>query len=233
MAAPTIVSITQTSEGTDQSTITVDLPTTVDAGDLLLLAVMFEREQVSAAITPPTGWTELLDVEANASQGHLYICAISAVGNEDGGNVNIVGDLAGKAAAQVYRITGWGGTVADDIDITSINTLGVTSTPNPPSVTAGWGAADNLVVVFTGLRDDNPSLSADIYGNGLLTSGGGEGNDNATLISDYTTTTSATEDPGAWSLSESETCIAATLIIEPAAAASGAYTSILLTGVGA
>jgi len=132
MAFPTLESVTESSFDSASTTHNVSMPASVSSDDLLL---MFFSPLDQPTVTTPSGWTLLDSDEMIQGTAALYFFGKKATGTEGGTTVNVGTDVSCTAAAQVYHITGWGGTLASDIDSASDEYSD--SNPDPPSVTAG------------------------------------------------------------------------------------------------
>ena len=106
LAAPVVTSVTETAFGTDTTDHYVNMPATVNAGDLLIVLFTNDRNET---VTTPAGWTALAS-DANGQAVRLSVYYKIAAGTEDGTTVNFVTSSTEQAAAQVYRITNWHGT---------------------------------------------------------------------------------------------------------------------------
>jgi len=200
----------------------MDYPATVNVGELLL--IIFVRDD-NGTITTPDGYT-LLDQEAIAAAGEIAIFVKDADGDEDGGTEDVVTGAAVTAAGQIFRISNWGGNIATDIDI-ALPVTETTTTPNPPAVTAGWGAATNLFIAIVGAANDNETASSGPAGwADLLTiAAGGGANAGPSAHTARLASGNATENPGTFTLSGSETCESFTLVIKPSSS------SVVITDV--
>lgn len=218
MAYPNVLSVTETQIGTGTTTPTFDLPSTVESGDLLILFAATTDDPID---TGPGGrWQELWNNGA-ANQGAGACYALSADGTEGGGTAQVTCGGANTAAGQVYRIAAnsWMGTISTDIDITGNTVSTVGANPDPPSVTAGWGSDDNLYIAMLQARDDDAYATAypTNYTSGHSTSSTGGGNNGcncSTAVREYSGTS---DDPGTFTLSESERWRCSTLVVRPAA----------------
>ncbi len=216
MATPIVESALTKEFAAPATSHLVDYPATVNADDLLL--IIFANDGTSA-ITDPSGYTAL-DTEAIAGAGQMGIYAKVAAGSEGDGIEDVVTATGEEACSQIYRITNWGGTIATDIDIAA-PVAETTTTPNPPSVTAGWGADTNLFIAIVGAaNDDAIATSGPSSWTDLLTVRANAGiNNSPSIHTARLASSNATEDPGTFTLDESETCESFTLVIKPAAAA--------------
>ena len=115
--------------------------------------------------TEPTGWIELQNNKYGPSGlGWGQVVAKKADGTE-GGTTITVHNSSEPMAVIFYQIRSWGGTLTDpfnandDIDLDVAE--GQSSSPNAPSVTAGWGGTeDNLWIFFAGSVDDGQTMTA-------------------------------------------------------------------------
>ncbi|MFX1265780.1 MAG: hypothetical protein ACFFH0_10405, partial [Promethearchaeota archaeon] len=155
LAAPLVDSVTETTFDTATSDHYVNMPATVNAGDLLI--VLFTNDG-NATVTTPAEWTELA---SNAGNGAVRLSVYYKIagGTEGSTTVNFATSAAEEAAAQVYRITNWHGTTPPEI---SAAATGTSTRPNPASLTpAGWDVADTLWLAVGGQdRGDQSGTTA-------------------------------------------------------------------------
>lgn len=142
---------------TEASSHAVTLPSGIVAGDLLL---MIARAAYNRVCTTPTGWTEVL-ASTDTGFGVAHVFARVADGNE-GATVTVDISSAARIATNTYCISGWAGTIATDVDAL----FSAANSADPPSLTAGWGAADNLWIAgYTSRRCDWTQVAPTDYGN--------------------------------------------------------------------
>lgn len=212
----TVESVTETSMAADTSHL-VDMPATVNSGDLLIILIAARFN--SAEFDTPSGWTLLNSLHNNVVEFAIY--AKDAAGTEGGGTVDVTSTSSVAAAAQTYRISGWGGTLATDVDISGTLATGASTAPNPASVTAGWGShAQNLFIACGGAGDDDETWNAapTNYTNLISTTSGGGINASGSVGSARRTLEADTDDPGTFTISASESWVAGTIVVKPAAA---------------
>lgn len=212
MAFPTIQSVTETIIAANQTQHLVNMPAIVDAGDLLI--VLFVNDG-SATVTTPSGWS-LLDSTASGSAARLSCYAKDAVGDEDSTTVDFVTSASEYGVAQCFRITGWAGTVPDDVENATAAT-GSDDSPDPASLTASWGSDDNLWIAACGYNS-NGTVSAYPFSSNNNNTIGDNGPHGCGLGGCAENNATATNNPGTFTLSGSTDWIAMTLVIEPAAA---------------
>ncbi len=210
LAAPLVASVTETAFGTDTTDHHVDMPATVDAGDLLI--VLFTNDE-NTIVNTPTGWN-LMTSDANGPHVRLSVYYRIAAGTEGGTTVNFVTTSAEEAVAQVYRVTNWHGITPPEI---STAATGTDTTPDPASLDpAGWDVADTLWLVVAGQdRGDQvtPTYPAS-YTNGISTlSSNGTGR--CQIHSARRVLAAASEDPGAFTIPVSEQWVAFTIAVRP------------------
>jgi hypothetical protein len=221
MTFPTVESVTETAFASNTTAHECTLPATINAGDLLLL--IFANDGVTAQTTP-SGWTAL-DKQTTGNQVYGGVYALDAVGDESG-TVDVVTAAVEAGAGHIYRITGWGGDIATDIDISTVATGSDTDAPNSTSVTAGGGSADNLFLTIAcwGDDDEGVNLYPTNYTNGVSIACGGAPSESGRGGSARRELAAASDDPGAWQLAGNERWVAWTLVIAPAAASTNTGT---------
>jgi hypothetical protein len=230
MAFPSTLSITQTSFASDATAHLVAMPAVVDADDLLI--ILFSSDG-TPTITNPTGWTQKLN--NSASDGSVLVTCKDAVGNEDGTTVDVVTSVGEHAAAQVYRISAWGGDVVADVEI-STSATGSSPNPDPDSLTPTWGAKDTLWIALAGLGTERAATAYPTnYTDGTSTLSGGAGGvgTRTAMHTARRQLNAVSDDPGTFTLEATAVWRAATLAIEPAEAPPPAEANtMMMTGVG-
>ena len=231
MAFPGIPTVTETAIASPASdTVDIDLPASVSSGDLLVMAI---RWFTSTSATTPSGWTAISSGAAAAANGYLGIYAKVAAGTEGGGTVSITTNFTpGAVTAHSFAIPAseWHGSISD-IEGASVATNAGTTTPDPPSITASWGSDDNLFCTITGQHDDDVAITAapTNYGTLVSTISGGGTNSGCSIGTAFRQYASASDDPGTFTLASTESTIATTIVIRPAA---GGSTYTLTAGQG-
>ncbi len=223
MSTPTVTSITTTNTGagfaTDSTTHNVAMPGTTAAGDLLLMFFSYDSNG-NPTVTDPDGaggWTELTAVNSATNGAIGSIWAKVATGS-DGATVNFATSNTQSGAAQVYRIpaASWYGDIANGISVAS-GAGATTASPNPPSLTTSWGNSPNLWIAYAagGTHTGVSSYPAN-YTNGSHASGNTTTN-GASVSTARRELEAATEDPGTFTMASSQTSVAFTVAIRPAA----------------
>jgi hypothetical protein len=212
LAAPVVASVTETAFGTATTDHYVNMPATVNTGDLLIVLFTNDRD---ATVTIPGGWTELAS-DTNVPHVRLSVYYKIAGGTEGGTTVNFVTSAAEEAAAQVYRITDWHGTTPPEISTAAI---GTSTAPNSASLDpAGWDVANTLWLVVAGQDrgDQSGTMSYPAgYTDGTCTlSSGGIGS--CRTHSARRVLAAASVNPGANTLPVSEQWVAFTIAVRPA-----------------
>jgi hypothetical protein len=211
MSVPVVAPVTETAFGTDTADHYVNMPSTVEAGDLLIVFFANDRNE---SVTTPGGWIELAS-DTSGPHIRLSVYYKIAAGTEGGTTVNFITSAAEEAAAQVYRITNWHGTTPPEI---STAATGSDAAPDPtPLNPAGWDVADTLWIAVAGQdRGDQTGTTAypASYTDGISTlSSTGTGSCRTLSARRVLATTS--EDPGAFTIPASEQWIAFTIAVRP------------------
>jgi hypothetical protein len=211
LAAPVVVSVPDTPFGADTTDHNVDMPATVDVGDLLI--VLFINDG-NATVTTPVWWTQLAS-NANGAAVRLSVYYKIAEGTEGGTTVNFVTSATEEAEAQVYRITNWHGITPPEISTAATST---STRPNPASLDpAGWDVADTLWIAVAGQdRGDQgePTAYPASYTDGISTlSSNGTGS--CRIHSARRVLAAASENPGSFTIPVSEQWVAFTIAVRP------------------
>lgn len=209
MTYPVVESITSTAFPSLVTDHIVNLPALVASGNLL---IVFYTNRGSRNFSAIPGWTVIYDIYDVAQ---TFCAARVSDGTEGGGTINIQVDSTGTVGcATVYQISGWGGTIATDIDY---NEFGDSSnSPNPPALTYPWGTADTLCLAIAHAVDDDETVTdypTDFTDGNYVIAGGGT-NLGATLGIAQKNDSSGSDNPGSFDLSGSESWVAVTMGIE-------------------
>lgn len=216
-SSPAIRSDGQTTAITSStSTWTVTMPDTVNSGDEILIIF-----QPSAAGTPPTvsatGWSVLQDDTLFTDRSLNYLVKDSVDGTEGGTTVDFTIDQSSLGTAIAVAISG-----ADDPANWAFGTVatGTTSTaPDPPPLTSGFGSVETLYIAVAAAFDDDETFTGYptdySHYTDAVNSGGGANASNELAIA-ARVVTAASEDPGAFSLSNTENWGANTIAIQGA-----------------
>jgi len=211
LAAPLVTSVKETAFDTATTDHYVDMPATVNEGDLLIVLFANDKDEW---VTTPGGWS-LLASDANGKHVRLSVYYKIAAGTEGGTTVNFVTSAAEEVAAQVYRITNWHGTTPPEISTAAV---GTSTAPNPASLDpAGWDVADTLWLAVAGQdRGDQSGTTAypASYTDGTSTLSS-TGTGSCRIHSARRVLATASEDPGAFTIPASEQWVAFTIAVRP------------------
>jgi hypothetical protein len=199
------------------STWTVDFPSTVESGDTLVVVVVCTSGAIRT-FTPPSGWSSEQKDTQGSNLTTEWFTKDTVTGSEDSGSDDWILDTGSNGAAYSFAISGGDGSL---VFATAAGSAG-SSTPDPPSLTHGLGSVDALFIAFCGLRDDDATVSAYPTNYSHLQAdqqSGGGANNSASLGIAARQYTAASDDPGTFTLSESENWVAQTVAMGPAAAA--------------
>lgn len=212
MAFPTVVTSTTSSESTDTTSHTVDMPASVASGDLLIAGVAVDG---SNTITWPTGWTLIKTVD----EGEVtHSTSYRKSDGTEGASIEVESSTSQGSTHFCYRITGNEdpGTQAPEV---STGATGSNNTPDPDVVTVG-DARDYMFIATMGSdRSRTITTYPTNYADNNITLQGGTG---AATIGAATRelNTATDENPGTYLLSGSEQWGAMTITVWPSAAVS-------------
>lgn len=122
--------------GSANTTHAVPMPATVNAGDLLILMLVFEN----TSVTTPSGWTK--DVENNNAMSDVKTAIFSkiAAGTEGGTSVNFTLGLNRVMNSVRLRYSGSAATGYLEYAFVEINNV---ASIDPANLSPTWGSADN------------------------------------------------------------------------------------------
>jgi len=146
---PVVESLTASAFPVHMNSHAVAMPAQVNAGDLLICIF---TNHAYATVTTPAGWTSL-GTTLNTTVVRTSRFAKRADGTEGGTTVDFQTSVIETAVAHVYRISSWfdSGVLTD-----ALGDAGVTGTglaPDPPALTATWGAANTLWIAAYGAEN--------------------------------------------------------------------------------
>lgn len=215
MTFPTVAATQQRSTDANTTNHTGDLPAGINADDLLLIFLGLDGP--NPIDTHPSGFTILANVvTASAVRQALY--AKKATGSE-GATFTYVSNLNEESVSITYRIPAaeWSGDIATGIQVGTTAT-GSSANPNPPSVTAAWGSADNLFITIATWDDvalTHNAFPTNYSSNQLVESASADGGGVGIAVATRELA-AATDDPGTHTISATEEWLANLLIIKPA-----------------
>jgi len=206
---PAVEAITGGNEANVETNHTINMPAGVVAGDLL---IVFTSTQGGWPMTFPGGaaWTQLYSTTSTNTLGQAF-WKISDGG--EGASITATTAGAVRSAHTSYRISGYS---SSDVPEAVGNVAGNSANPNPPLLTPTWGSRATLWLAgahyFIGTYDVNAYPANYTDGrNDKTNNAGGAGVGSARREN-----TTAAEDPGAFTLSTTDTWVASTIGIAPA-----------------
>jgi len=218
MAFPSVASTATTSGTTATTSAVVNLPASITAGQSLLVLI---RSSAGGATTFPAGWTKIVDDDSDASDGSdRTALAWRRADGTEGATITVTLGNSGRFAAIAWRITGARNPELSPPEVSNVTT-GVSTSPNPGSLTPTGGAQDYLwfwMGGWEGIQTSPPAsnpvnYSSDILGADSGTIGGIVGN--VRVASATRQLNATTEDPGSWTISSSDDWTAVTVAIYP------------------
>lgn len=215
MAYPTPGTQVNTDFGSSVTSMSVNMPATVDAGDLLLTFVVVRNAITWNTI--PTNWNKITEQAGGGSVGETSIFYKIADGTEDGGTATWVASALTTAAWQTMRITTWHGTTVPEVGTAS---SGDSSSANPPTLTPSWGSAETLWIVVAGHTAASAAAFTAAPTNYITfaNNGASSGGSACSIASATRQLTATSEDPGTFTAGGSNRWWAAqTIAIRPAA----------------
>lgn len=211
MTYPSVNTAGQTTTTTSSSgtTHTLTMPASIAAGDLLV--AWFEASGItstSTSIATNVGtWTKVFEVNPAASTQLGVLFWKWADGSEDGASVVItVGVAFARSIGSVFTISG---AYSLNNPFFSANT---TNTFDPPSVTAPWGTGENLFIAIAASAINGAvNFTGAPTGYSNLTSKTGANSGGIGQASKQST--SATDNPSAFTASGGAVYVSATMVV--------------------
>jgi hypothetical protein len=187
------------------------LPTTVNAGELIVVYFSTDGDNVSTFPDQGVTWIKLLNL-SDSKDIHLSVAYKFAVGDEGGTTITVTTSSNETSAHLSYTVTGHNSsTNAPEI---STGVTGASNTPNPDSVTATWGADDNIWFAISA-NDDDDSITGwptNYNDNQHQIEAGNAG---PTLgVCSYNYNSTDTQDPDPFTIAASEQWAAATMVVQ-------------------
>lgn len=194
--------------GSDSTNHLVQMPATVNSGDLLIALLAVDS---NFTITTPSGWTSLISQAVTQVTGAVFYRV--ANGTEGGTTVNFVTFASERMEAQVVRIQA--GTYQSVPVAAQANSAAGTTTPDPPNLTPPWGSANTLWLACA-MTDDTRTVSVyPLPNNQYRTVNAGSGTAFVTLASCSNDVAAASLNPGTFTIGFSSPWVAITVAVRP------------------
>lgn len=158
MAFPTVNEVVETQAGGLTYTQQINLPSTIYSGGLILVMATWVGHGVA---TPPVidGFT-VLSADNNSWEGGAIWGRVAD--ETEGATTTITFDVdwGNSVSAAAVSISGVNGGLVSGTDYNAETTQWGGPNGQPASVTAGWGADDNLFLAFDGRNNIDASLTS-------------------------------------------------------------------------
>jgi len=194
----------------------INMPTTVAAGDLLLM--FYSIDDNTASVTNPGGgWTQL--ATANSGSGGVtgQVWAKVAAGTEGGTTVNFQTSNNQSVAARVYRIlaANWYGDLTNGVAVAS-GSGATTQNPNPPSLDpANWDTEADLWIAYAaGSVYQSITSCPTNYGSSVHSNSGTTTGDASVSVCTRSLSASS-DDPGTFTMNASQSGVPFTVAVRP------------------
>ena len=223
MAFPTPGTQVDTDFATSVTSMAVNMPATVNSGDLLLSFVSVRNAGTWNTI--PTGWVKIAEQAGGGSVGETSVFYKIADGTEDGTTPTWITSTATSAAWQVMRVTSWHGTTPPEVAVTS----GDATAANPPNLAPSFASEDILWVVVAGHSAASAAAftAAPTNYTNFANNGASSGGAACSIASASRQLNAASENPGTFTAGGSNRWWAsATIAVRPAAAAGSSVKTI-------
>lgn len=219
MAFPQVGSTAVTASFTSGTSHDADLPASISSGDLLVILSAFDG---SPTVTAPSGWTKLKQL-ANGDGNMVLAANIKKADGTEGSTATITTSASENGVHVAYRITDWSGDI-NDVEVSSgaQKAAGTTDeSPDPDSISPSWGSDDNLIIACAGQQVGSAAFTGYPYADNQLDQNDGGAGTGAGVAICSDELTSATVDPGVFTLDTPRNWAAFTIAVKPAAAGGG------------
>jgi hypothetical protein len=156
LAFPQVAATNTSAQTSNTTSHTVNLPAGIVAGDLLIVLFSHDGPQ---GWSFPGGWTTPTPWQDNAGQFSSAMAYRIADASE-GASITVTTANTERSAHQSFRINSWQGSTPPEF---APMDFGVTTTPDPESLTPSWGGGSTLWIV-AGIGDADAVFSADPTG---------------------------------------------------------------------
>lgn len=217
MSYPYLVGIVPSRTGSNSTSHTVNIPSFVEADDLLL--AFFSSDGTGAA-TFPGGWTEAIDT-TQGGEIRGVVAWLRATGSEGWGDTGntITVTTAGSEEASTIVVCVRGAHTSTDPEFASAGAS--ISSPDPPSLDpTGWGTEETFWLSGIAYNDSSNAVISYPSGWGIKSyerSSVAAGSCGQVLVGKLNT--AASEDPGTWTFPTATHAVLSTVAIRPASAA--------------
>ena len=218
MATPVIESTADSTLSTGSTTFTVTYASGISADDVLILIGSADDAATPANFVTgwPAGWTELYDTADDDGFARGFLAYKKADGTETG-TFNLTFASNAEACARMYRISGAEDPATQAPEYVNKTDTGNSTTHDPPAITPAGGSDDYLYLALLPFDTDGPTVSSYPSGytsTGLLVSGTA-GSQCSLAYAVKSTTSTTTENPGAFTISATRRSVVTTVAITP------------------
>lgn len=214
MAFPSIGATNSGNSGASTTTHTVNLPAGITSGQLLIVAFCNGGASTASVTTPGSGWSTRFTNTFNAAGGPTLTVFYRFADGSEGSTITVTTSGSAGSSHVSYRITGVDTGTNPESGTSSENQ---SSTPDPPTVTASWGSADNLFLAMVGWEPGSQAVTGypTNYTLSQTLDRWNSGSGSGTIMAGRQLA-SATDNPGTFS-SPTVNWVAGTVVIKPGA----------------
>ncbi len=217
MAFPTVVTQSEGSTATDTTAHVITLPSGIVSGDLILIVLSVDMSGSDNSFTWPAGYTELFDDSAG-SKDCSFTAGYRFADGTEGATITVTSTQTEDDAWEAWRISGAHASTAPEVGSFA---NGEDTAPEPPNLTPSWGAEDTLwfAIAVRNVGSTNtytgfPANYTDVTGNEVNSTTGSAAANLGTAGRNLNATS---ENPGAFTIDNSDSWLANTIAVRPAA----------------
>lgn len=240
MTSPAVQTRATTESSTNSTSHTVDLPSGISSGDLLIAFFSFHGTDGNT-VTWPSGadlWTEIRLAQNDSGAGSSLAIAYRDADGGEGSTISLTTANNTRFAALVLRITGHEDPATQAPEV-STGSTGQNSTADPDSITPG--SSKDYLFIAAGSQshgsDSTYTAEPTNYSNlATISNTTNQGTRRTVGTGERQLTTGSAEDPGTFTqASTTSEWAAATVMVHPAAVGGGpaaGLRTLSTTGVG-
>ncbi len=209
-SSPVIRQTTQNNGSTPNTTLTFNVPSSVQNQDLLIAYVSHDANTLT---NWPSGWMHLFKTSQTTSGSSVqtFEARYKISNGSDSGTVTLNADIATTFAAQLYVYVGH--TSVPEATVT----FGNSTSPDSPNLTPSWGSAHNQWFTVLGLNRGGTyaggSVTPPTSYTGLSIGSTTNPSPGAAFVTTSRLLSTTSQNPGAYTLSTQDYWIAATVAV--------------------
>jgi hypothetical protein len=196
--------------GTGTTSFNAPLPSSIQAGEMLLLFVAAVRGS-AVTVATPSGWTQLYNVTGTGNI-RRFCCFYKTASGSEGSTVAVTISDNAVIATNSYRISSFNG-----VPEAATPATGTSTSPDSPNLTPTWGADETLWISPVARQSTNAGITAPANYTNVINKDD-TGANPLTMASARREQNASSENPAAWAFTGSAAWVAGTVAVRGVAA---------------